>query len=75
MVDEGGYRYTVEDGVSGRLLPRGDWGAWHTALDQSRDSETRKTWSDAGQENITKIGLRPEDQADALNQIISTIRD
>jgi len=75
MVDEGGYKYTVEDGVSGRLLPRGDWSAWHTALEQARDSETRKAWSNAGQENIAKIGLRPEDQADALNQIISKIRD
>ena len=75
MVDEGGYKYTIEDGVSGRLLPRGNWSAWHTALEQARDSETRKAWSSAGQENIAKIGLRPEDQADALNQIISKIRD
>ena len=75
MVDEGGYKHTVEDGVSGRLLPRGDWDAWHTALEQARDAKTRKAWSDAGLENIAEIGLRPEDQADALNQIVSKIRD
>jgi glycosyltransferase involved in cell wall biosynthesis len=75
MVDEGGYKHTVADGVSGRLLPRGDWGAWHTALDQARNSETRKAWAEAGQKNISEIGLLPEDQANALNQIISNIRD
>ncbi len=75
MVDEGGYQHTVEDGVSGRLLPRGDWAAWHSALEDARDSEIRKAWADAGQENIVKIGLRPHDQADALMKIISKIRD
>ena len=75
MVDEGGYCHTVEDGVSGMLLPRGDWDAWHEALEKSKQQEMRKSWSEAGRKNIAEMGLRPEDQADALTEIISKLRD
>ena len=75
MVDEGGYQYTVEDGVSGRLLPRGDWDAWHAALEEAKNSEKRKAWSKAGQERIAEMGLQPEDQATTLSEIISELRD
>ena len=75
MVDEGGYRHTVEDGVSGRLLPRGDWNVWHAALEQAKDTETRKSWAEAGRENIAKMGLRPEEQAATLASIIGKLRE
>jgi glycosyltransferase involved in cell wall biosynthesis len=75
MVDEGGYCHTVMDQVSGRLLPRNDWSAWHAALEQAAIPKNRKSWSEAGRENIAKMGLRPDDQADALNGIISKLRD
>ncbi len=75
MVDEGGYCHTVMDQVSGRLLPRNDWSAWHAALEEAAIPKNRKSWSEAGRENIAKMGLRPDDQADALNGIISKLRD
>jgi len=71
MVDEGGFQHTVEDGVSGRLLPRGDWGAWHEALEQAADLDTRTVWAEAGRENISSMGLTPEDQAETLAGIFA----
>jgi glycosyltransferase involved in cell wall biosynthesis len=75
MVNEGGYRYTIEDGISGRLLPRDDWSVWHSALDEAAIAENRKSWAEAGRESISKMGLRPENQAQKLLQIISELRD
>ena len=75
MVDEGGYRHTVEDGISGRLLPRNDWAAWHQALEDAVNPENRKTWTRAGQENIAKMGLQPEEQASTLAAIIDKLRE
>ena len=75
MVNEGGYQHTIKDGVSGRLLPRGDWAAWHAALEQAKNSETRREWSEAGLENIEKMGLRPEEQAGTLALIIDKLRE
>lgn len=72
MVDEGGFQYTVEDGVSGRLLPRDDWSAWHQALAEANQPETRSAWSQAGRDNIAKMGLTPIDQAVRLAKILST---
>ena len=69
MVDEGGFRYTVEDAVSGRLLPRGDWKTWHQALEQAEDPDTRKEWTLAGRANIKKMGLTPSNQATKLGEI------
>ena len=75
MVDEGGYRHTIVDGVSGRLLPRGDWAAWHAALEDAKNAETRRAWSEAGRQNIAKMGLRPEEQAATLASIIDKLRE
>ena len=75
MVDEGGYQHTIKDGVSGRLLPRGDWVAWHAALEEAKNSETRREWSGAGLENIEMMGLRPEEQAGTLASIIDKLRE
>tara|TARA_A100001037_G_scaffold298925_1_gene323549 strand:+ start:2661 stop:3884 length:1224 start_codon:yes stop_codon:yes gene_type:complete len=69
MVDEGGFRYTVEDSVSGRLLPRGDWNKWHQALEQAKDLQIREKWSEAGRKNITNMGLTPNNQANMLSKI------
>jgi glycosyltransferase involved in cell wall biosynthesis len=70
MVDEGGFRYTVENGESGRLLPRGDWSVWHSALEESANPETRAVWSNVGRANIEAMGLTPEHQAAALAEIL-----
>ena len=75
MVDEGGYQHTVKDGVSGRLLPRDDCSAWHAALEEAKDSDNRTAWSEAGQAQIAEMGLRPEDQAETLRNIVSKLRD
>ena len=69
MVNEGGFRYTVEDGISGRLLPRGNWNLWHEAIEQSADIKTREKWADAGRLNIDKMGLKPSNQAEKLWEI------
>jgi glycosyltransferase involved in cell wall biosynthesis len=73
MVDDGGFRYTVEDGVSGRLLPRDDSAAWHEALDQAANEENRSAWAAAGRANITEMGLTPKDQAERLQTILATL--
>ena len=75
MVNEGGYLHTVEDGVSGRLLPREDWDAWHAALNEAAVTDNRKSWSEAGKVAILKMGLKPQDQALKLFEIISGLRD
>ena len=69
MVDEGGYRHTVEEGVSGRLLARGDWEMWHAALEQSADPDIRSRWSEAGRTNIPT----PKEQADTLHSIVKNL--
>ena len=74
MVDEGGYRHTVEDGISGRLLPRDDWAEWHQALEDAANPENRKAWAKAGQDNIAKMGLQPEEQASTLAAKIEQLR-
>ncbi len=66
MVAEGGFRFTVEDGISGRLLRRGDWKAWHDALEQARDPTTRRRWAEGGRTSIMGMGLTPDDQAHTL---------
>jgi glycosyltransferase involved in cell wall biosynthesis len=73
MVDDGGFRYTIEDGVSGRLLPRDDLPAWHKALDQAANEETRSEWAEAGRANITQMGLTPADQAKRLQTILGKL--
>ena len=75
MVNEGGYCHTVEDGTSGRLLPRDDWTAWHQALDEAANPENRKAWAMAGQENIATMGLQPQEQASTLAAIIDKLRE
>ena len=75
MVAEGGFQYTVEDGVSGRLLPRGDWSAWHQALQEASKPSNRKSWARQGQENIEQMGLTPQNQATRLVDILGFSED
>lgn len=59
FVDEGGFRETITDGVSGRLLPRDDYSAWHVALEEAKDINNRSSWSENGRLSISKMGLNP----------------
>lgn len=73
MVDEGGYRFTVKDGESGRLIPRGDWEAWHSALNDASKMDSRMAWSKAGKDGIKALGLTPNHQAKRLAEIIAAL--
>ena len=73
VVDEGGFRDTVLDGVNGRLLPRGDIGAWHSALEQAADGETREAWAEAGRARITEMDLSTEAHCRRLELILHSL--
>ena len=70
MVDEGGFRTTVEDGVSGRLLPRDDKNAWTEAFEEAADPEIRTKWGIAGRKKIEELGLDSDSRAKNLQSII-----
>mgnify|MGYP001157416692 CR=1 FL=1 len=70
MVDEGGFRTTVEDGVSGRLLPRDDKNAWTQAFEEAADPENRTKWGIAGRKKIKELGLDSDSRARNLQSII-----
>lgn len=69
FVDEGGFRETISDGISGRLLPRGDYLEWHKALEEAKDIDNRSSWSENGRVNISKMGLNPEVFSTRLEEI------
>ena len=73
MVDEGGFRDTVIDGVTGRLLPRGDLGAWHSALEQATDGGTRTAWAEAGRGRIAEMNLSPDAHCRRLESILDRL--
>ena len=73
MVDEGGFRDTVIDGVNGRLLPRGDLGAWHSALEQATDGGTRTAWAEAGRARIAEMNLSPDAHCRRLESILDRL--
>jgi len=67
VVAEGGFCSTVEDGVSGRVIPRdAPKSEWRNALAESADPKKRKKWSISGRKSIKKMGLSPPDQAKRL---------
>ena len=70
MVDEGGFRDTVIDGVNGRLLPRDDLGAWHSALEQVADGGTRTAWAESGRARIAEMDLSPDTHCRRLESIL-----
>ena len=57
--NQGGFRETVVDGQTGRLMNEGD--DWISAIDEGH--KNRKEWSKAGRDHIKKIDLTPETQA------------
>ena len=66
FVNEGGYRETVVDGDNGRLIQRGDFFTWKSALDQAQEQDTRARWAEAGLARIEELGLTPERHAQRL---------
>ncbi|DAC09926.1 MAG TPA: glycosyltransferase, partial [Candidatus Poseidoniales archaeon] len=72
-VNDGGFGTTITDGVSGRLLPRNDRAAWHAALEQAADMDTRKAWSEAGRVRIADLGLDPASRAQDLRSIVDRL--
>ncbi len=73
MVDEGGFRDTVIDGVNGRLLPRDDLGAWHSALEQVADGGTRTAWAESGRARIAEMDLSPDTHCRRLESILDRL--
>jgi glycosyltransferase involved in cell wall biosynthesis len=70
FVDEGGFRDTIVDGKCGRLIARENLTEWHAALDQARDAENRKNWSNFGRNRIGELKLSPKQQAEKIHQIL-----
>ncbi|MBA46086.1 MAG: hypothetical protein CMB31_05815 [Euryarchaeota archaeon] len=70
MVNEGGFSSTIIDGESGRLLPRSDYNAWHSALEDAAKPENRKKWSEKGREIANNLELDPQGRAKELQKII-----
>jgi glycosyltransferase involved in cell wall biosynthesis len=70
FVDEGGFRDTIIDGKCGRLIAREDITEWHAALEQARDAENRKNWSNFGRNRIGELKLSPKQQAEKIHQIL-----
>jgi len=73
MVDEGGFRDSVIDGVNGRLLPRGKYDAWHSALEQAADSRIRMLWAEAGRARIAEMDLSPDTHCHRLESILDCL--
>lgn len=65
--NQGGFRETVVDGQTGRLMSEGD--DWISAIDEGH--KHRKEWSKAGREHIKKIDLTPEAQAKRVFETLS----
>ena len=79
VVDEGGFRMTTEDGVSGRLISRdAPVSEWHSSLEQAGDSDYRQMWSAAGRSRVEAIGMSPIDHArrihDWLKPLLATTK-
>ncbi|RJU81592.1 MAG: glycosyltransferase [Candidatus Poseidoniales archaeon] len=64
--NQGGFRETVVDGVTGRLLNEGD--DWLSAIEEGH--KNRDAWSKAGREHIKKIDLTPETQAKKVYDLL-----
>ena len=65
--NQGGFRETVVDGKTGRLLNEDD--DWLSAIEEGH--KNRKEWSKAGRNHIKKIDLTPETQAKKVFDILS----
>ena len=65
--NQGGFRETVVDGKTGRLMDEGD--DWISAIEEG--DKNRKEWSKAGREHIKEIDLTPETQARKLFELFT----
>ena len=73
-VDEGGFRMTTEDGVSGRLLSRdAPISEWHSSLEQAGDPDCRRMWSAAGRLRVKAIGMSPTDYARRIHDYLKPL--
>lgn len=66
VADEGGFRETVVDGKTGRLLARDD--DWHTAIKQA--DEERENWTLEGRKHLAEMDLTVTAQSKRLADII-----
>ena len=67
--NQGGFRETVVDGVTGRLLNQGD--DWVAAIEEGHLN--REKWSKAGREHIEKIDLTPKTQAKKVYDLLTRV--
>ena len=65
--NQGGFRETVVDGVTGRLLDDDD--DWIGAIEQGH--KNRKKWSEAGRNHVVTIDLSPDTQARKVFELLS----
>ena len=65
--NQGGFKETVVDGVTGRLLEEDD--DWIQAINQA--NENRKKWSEQGRKHVESIDLSPETQARKVFDLLS----
>ena len=65
--NQGGFRETVVDGVTGRLLDDGD--DLIGAIEQGH--KNRKKWSEAGRNHVVTIDLSPDTQARKVFELLS----
>ena len=70
FVNEGGFRDTIEDRVSGKLLDRDDLPAWHIALEEASKKENREKWTEEGRKRIAELNLTPENHARKIKEIL-----
>ena len=67
VTNQGGFRETVVDGKTGRLMNEGD--DWMSAIEQGHQNRT--AWSAAGREHIKQLDLTPETQARKLFEFMT----
>ena len=65
--NQGGFRETVVDGITGRLLNHGD--DWISAIEEGHVK--REIWSEAGRKHIEKIDLTPDTQAKKVFDLLT----
>ncbi|RJU84524.1 MAG: glycosyltransferase family 1 protein [Candidatus Poseidoniales archaeon] len=70
FVNEGGFRDTIKDGVSGKLLDRDDLTAWHVALQEASKQDNREKWTKEGRKRIAELDLSPENHARRIKEIL-----
>ena len=70
FVNEGGFRDTIKDGVSGKLLNRNDLTGWHIALEEASNKNNREKWTKEGRKRIAELDLSPENHARRIKEIL-----